>query len=76
MLNITGYVKLPTNSYDAVLNAIAVQGPIAITVEALTWQNYESGIFDGCNQRNPDLDHNVELVGYGTEDGHDYWLVR
>jgi cathepsin L len=43
----------------------------------LQWQNYESGIFDGCNKTNPDIDHNVQLVGYGAEsDGTTYWLVR
>ena len=50
--------------------------PIAISVEALYWKAYESGVFDGCNQTNPDIDHAVQLVGYGTENGQDYWLVR
>jgi cathepsin L len=73
---IDGYVRLPENNYVALMNAIATVGPIAITVDASNWHAYESGIFSGCNQVNPDLDHGVVLVGYGQEDGHGYWLIR
>jgi C1A family cysteine protease len=48
-----------------------------IAVDASSWKNYETGVYDGCNQTNPDLDHNVQLVGYGTDEVYgDYWLVR
>ncbi len=74
--SIDGFVRLPENNYPALLNAIATVGPIAITVDASNWHAYESGIFSGCNQTNPDLDHGVVLVGYGEENGQGYWLVR
>jgi len=73
---INGYVRLPENNYTALMNAIATVGPIAITVDASNWHAYESGVFSGCNQVNPDLDHGVVLVGYGSEHGQDYWLIR
>lgn len=73
--NITGYVKLPTNDHDALLNAIATVGPIAITVAASEWMDFENGVFDGC-AKDADLDHGVQLVGYGTDGSNDYWLVR
>ena len=34
------------------------------------------GIFSGCNQVNPDIDHAVVLMGYGVENGQKYWLIR
>ena len=35
---------------------------------------YESGVYDGhCGST---IDHAVVLVGYGTENGKDYYLVR
>ena len=38
---------------------------------------YESGVFDGCDITNVDLDHAVVVVGYGTDPtGGDYWIVR
>jgi len=46
-------------------------------VDASAWGEYETGVFDGCNATNPDIDHVVQLVGYGTDDVYgDYWLVR
>eukprot|EP00055_Hartaetosiga_balthica_P018466 m.134424 g.134424 ORF g.134424 m.134424 type:complete len:370 (-) comp9598_c0_seq1:261-1370(-) len=76
VVNVTGYTKLPSNQYEPLLDAIANVGPISISVEAITWKNYESGIFNGCNQTNPDIDHNVMLAGYGVDNGSGYWLVR
>ncbi len=73
---INGYVKLPENDYKSLMNAIAKVGPVAISVDASNWSGYSSGIFDGCNQTNPDIDHAVVLVGYGEEDGQKYWIVR
>jgi len=73
---IDGYVKLPENNYTALMNAIASVGPVAISVDASNWGAYDSGVFDGCNQENPDIDHAVVLVGYGEEEGGKYWLVR
>lgn len=73
---ITGYTQLPVNNYTALMNAIAQSGPIAISVDASTFHAYESGIYSGCNQVNPDINHAVTLVGYGEENGQKYWLVR
>jgi len=75
---IDGYVQLPSNNYTALMNAVAQVGPVAISVDASTWHSYDSGIFDGCNQVNPDINHGVVVVGYGTcpVTNQDYWLVR
>jgi cathepsin L len=73
---IGGFVKLPENNYTALMNAVAQLGPIAISVDASTFGAYKSGIHDGCNQVNPDINHAVVLMGYGNEAGKDYWLVR
>lgn len=63
---VTDYTKVAANSYSAVMAAVQ-DGPIAISVAAMSWSSYESGVFDGCNQTNPDIDHAVQLVGYGTD---------
>eukprot|EP00128_Syssomonas_multiformis_P016501 Colp12_sorted_trinity150504_noHs@2815 len=73
---ISGYVQLPRNDHVALMKAVATVGPIAVTVDASAWHSYESGIFNGCNQTTPHLNHAVVLVGYGEEDGEGYWLVR
>eukprot|EP01013_Petalomonas_cantuscygni_P010825 TRINITY_DN24062_c0_g1_i1.p1 TRINITY_DN24062_c0_g1~~TRINITY_DN24062_c0_g1_i1.p1 ORF type:complete len:380 (+),score=78.92 TRINITY_DN24062_c0_g1_i1:121-1260(+) len=76
--NISGHVALPTNSYAAVLRAIATVGPLAVSVDAADWHDYAGGVFDGGNHTNPTLDHLVQLVGYGTDEasGKDFWLIR
>jgi cathepsin L len=73
---INGYVQLPANNYTALMNAVATVGPIAVSVDASTFHSYTSGIFAGCNQVNPDINHAVTLVGYGEENGQKYWLIR
>lgn len=73
---INGYVQLPINNQTALLNAVAQLGPIAVSVDASTWSSYSGGIFNGCNQVNPDINHAVVLVGYGEEEGQKYWIIR
>jgi len=74
---ISGYVALPSNQYGPVMQAVATQGPLVINVDASSWFGYASGVYDGCNNQNPDIDHVVQLVGYGTDSSYgDYWLIR
>lgn len=51
--------------------------PVVIAIEADTtyFQSYSSGIITSteCGTK---LDHAVEIVGYGTDQGIDYWLIR
>jgi cathepsin L len=71
------FVNVPTNQYEPVLNALATVGPLAINVDASAWDSYESGVFTGCNMTAPDINHVVQLVGYGTDAQlGDYWIVR
>jgi cathepsin L len=75
---ISNYVVLPSNKYTPVMYHLANQGPLVVNVDASAWSDYESGVFNGCNNTNPDIDHVVQLVGYGTDATGlgDYWLVR
>lgn len=78
-----GFVKLKVNDYNDLMTAVATKGPIAISIAAgsFGWQLYGGGVFggggvsrlSGCGY---DQDHGVQLVGYGTDSGKDYWLVR
>ncbi|KAF6176171.1 hypothetical protein GIB67_023462 [Kingdonia uniflora] len=75
VVTIDGYEDVPVNDEKALQKAVANQ-PIAVAIEAggRAFQLYSSGIFTGkCGTA---LDHGVAAVGYGTEGGKDYWIVR
>jgi len=74
MATCTGYNKLLRNDYNQTMYAVVNQ-PISVSVDASTWNTYISGIFN-CTTKTLDIDHVVQLVGYGTENGVDYWIVR
>jgi cathepsin L len=78
-VGLVGYSSLPTNSYDALMYAVATLGPVVVSVAANGWGLYKGGLYeDSDKSKHLDLDHAVVLEGYGTDDetGLDYWLVR
>eukprot|EP00742_Colponemidia_sp_Colp-10_P000057 GILJ01000064.1.p1 GENE.GILJ01000064.1~~GILJ01000064.1.p1 ORF type:complete len:384 (-),score=96.09 GILJ01000064.1:160-1311(-) len=73
--DIKGFTDVPVNDEDALTAAIAQQ-PVAVAIEAdqMSFQFYSSGVFDGSCGTN--LDHGVLAVGYGTDSGKDYYIVK
>lgn len=85
---VTSYVDVTPNSDSALMTALTV-GPVSIAIEADTrsFQLYNGGIysdFTGCNKNSgtkgansqPNIDHAVVLVGYGSSSGQDYYILR
>jgi len=73
--SVVGYFDVPTNDEKALMEAVAQQ-PVAVAIEAdqMAFQLYNKGILTKeCGHK---LDHGVLLVGYGTENGVDYWKVK
>jgi len=71
----TGWETLPKNQYEPLARAIAERGPVAVSVAADAWFNYEQGIFNGCG-KDAVIDHAVVAMGYGEQDGHKYWVIQ
>jgi C1A family cysteine protease len=72
----TGYKTVTANSQSALMSAIELN-PVSIAIEAdkSAFQYYTGGVLDStaCGTS---LDHGVLAVGYGTENGTDYYLVK
>ncbi|EDO45852.1 predicted protein [Nematostella vectensis] len=74
----TGFVDIPTGDENALQQALASVGPISIAIDASqsTFHFYHQGVYDDPDCSSTRLDHGVLAVGYGTDDGKDYWLVK
>jgi len=71
----TGWETLPKNEYEPLMRALAQLGPVAVSVAADTWFNYESGVFNGCG-KDAVIDHAVTAMGYGEDAGRKYWTIQ
>merc|ERR1712127_1092278 len=65
-------------STDETQIAAAVQqyGPLSIGINANTFQFYSGGVSDPLFCNPAALDHGVAIVGFGTDNGQDYWTIR
>ena len=74
--NVASWTAVPADSVADLQSAVAQQ-PVSVTIQAdkLCFQMYSSGVLNN-EKCGTSLDHAVAAVGYGNEDGQDYWLVR
>jgi len=73
-----GFVDIPQGSESALKKAVATVGPVSVAIDASneSFQFYSHGVYDEPMCDPEGLDHGVLAVGYGTEEGQDYWLVK
>ena len=66
-----------SNDQLSLKNAV-LKNPVVVAIEADTkyFQSYSSGILTESIKCGTNLDHAVEIVGYGSENGIKYWKVR
>lgn len=74
----SGFVELPFGSEDELMKAVATVGPVAAGIQAswLSMQFYQKGIYFEPNCDSLKVDHAVLVVGYSSEDGQDYWIIK
>ncbi|XP_031123963.1 zingipain-2 [Ipomoea triloba] len=75
VVTIDGYTDVPSGNEKKLLQAVASQ-PVSVGIcgSERAFQLYSGGVFTGpCST---DLDHAVLIVGYDSENGDDYWIVK
>ena len=72
------FVDLPVGNELLLQQAVATIGPISVAIDAsrLSFQLYKSGVYSEPACSSTDLDHAVLVIGYGTQAGRAYWLVK
>ena len=75
---ITGYTSVKSGSEDDLAAKVSQMGPASVCIDASNWsfQMYSTGIYDEPSCSSAFLDHAVGCVGYGTENGVNYWIIR
>jgi len=72
-----GFQTLPRNDQEALMAHLANVGPVATSVAASEWGDYEGGIYDACPYDDTmTVNHLVQLVGYGSDPEGNYWLIK
>jgi len=73
---VKSFKDVSRDSQGAQLRAAVNKGPVSVAIEAdqFSFQGYSGGVIThGCGEN---LDHGVLAVGYGTESGQEYFLVK
>jgi cathepsin L len=73
-----GHESIAEYSEDDLYDAVTNVGPISVAIDAskISFQLYTSGVYYEASCSETTLDHGVLAIGYGTEGGEDYWLVK
>lgn len=80
ILKIKGYVQLPPGDEFSLMKAVAKIGPISAAMEVTnnTRQFVGKSIFydKTCHRSSDFMNHAVLIVGYGSINGFEYWLIK
>ncbi|KAL3274654.1 hypothetical protein HHI36_016034 [Cryptolaemus montrouzieri] len=76
VVSISGYVEIDKKEVDLQI-AVASIGPISVGIDASEeLQSYSSGILEDNSCSEYFLNHGVLLVGYGSENGKDFYIIK
>nr|ABN50361.2 cathepsin L [Fasciola hepatica] len=74
---VTGYYTVHSGDEIELKNLVGTEGPAAVALDADSdFMMYQSGIYQSQTCLPDRLTHAVLAVGYGSQDGTDYWIVK
>ncbi|CAG9566496.1 unnamed protein product [Danaus chrysippus] len=76
LIRLKDYKHITKLSEDQIKQHLYNIGPLSIDITSSSLASYTSGILIEECHSSIDIDHAVLLVGYGKENGVDYWIVK
>jgi hypothetical protein len=70
---VSSYKSVGRGSESTMQSYVGSTGPLSVCVDANSWNSYRGGIMTSCGNN---VDHCVQIVGYGTSGSTNYWKVR
>jgi len=74
---LSGFTDVSSGDEGALQTAVNQQ-PVSVAIDASqsSFQFYSSGVYNEPSCSSSSLDHGVLAIGYGTDNGTPYWLVK
>lgn len=74
---ITGFATITPNDEKTMKEVIATLGPLACSVKGIeSLLVYKEGIYSDEECNKVEVNHSILVVGYGSENGKDFWIVK
>ncbi|CAL8365324.1 unnamed protein product [Arctogadus glacialis] len=72
------FAAVPRDNEMALQAAVAKVGPVSVGINAglPSFQSYKEGVYNPPDCSTETTTHAVLVVGYGTDQGQDYWIVK
>lgn len=77
--HVNTYYRLGNNAPDtSIMNIIRSQGPGVVVIHGTSdvFKHYRGGVMRNLLPGSTTVNHVVALVGWGSENGVDYWIIR
>ncbi|XP_030203032.1 cathepsin L1 isoform X1 [Gadus morhua] len=72
------FAAVPSSNEMALQAVVALVGPVSVSINAglPSFHHYKEGVYDPPDCSTQTINHAVLVVGYGTDQGLDYWIVK
>ena len=76
---ILGYANVTEGDEEELKSVVGTLGPVTVVITTdMAWSVYQDGVYykENCMNTTEIFNHAAVIVGYGNDNGEDYWLVK